>query len=103
MPQETLDYVPNLKKLKPDFVVHGDDWKKGVQKETRKRVIHVLKEWGGKLVEPKYTEGISSTQLIKAITEKGITPNTRMKQLRRLISVKPIIRLIRTIFFTTPP
>lgn len=32
IPQSTLDYVPNLKLLKPDFVVHGDDWKEGVQK-----------------------------------------------------------------------
>ena len=25
--QTTLDYIPNLKKIKPDYVVHGDDWK----------------------------------------------------------------------------
>ena len=61
VPQNTLDYVPNLKELKPDFVVHGDDWKTGVQKEVRQRVIDTLVEWGGELVEPKYTEGISST------------------------------------------
>jgi len=60
IPQTTLDYVPNLKKVKPDFVVHGDDWKTGVQKEVRKMVIDTLDEWGGKLVEPKYTQGISS-------------------------------------------
>ena len=45
--QEQLDYVPNLQKLKPDFVVHGDDWKEGVQKATRDRVINCLKTWGG--------------------------------------------------------
>ena len=42
IPQTTLDYVPNLKKIKPDYVVHGDDWKSGVQKEVRQRVIDVL-------------------------------------------------------------
>ena len=57
VPQNTLDYVPNLKELKPDFVVHGDDWKTGIQKEVRQRVIDTLVEWGGELVEPKYTEG----------------------------------------------
>jgi len=51
IPQETLDYVPNLKMLKPDYVVHGDDWIKGVQSQTRQRVIDALSEWGGKLVE----------------------------------------------------
>lgn len=49
IPQETLDYIPNLTQIKPDFVVHGDDWKTGVQKEVRARVIDVLKEWGGNL------------------------------------------------------
>ena len=39
VPQETLDYVPNLRQLRPDYVVHGDDWRTGVQKETRARVI----------------------------------------------------------------
>lgn len=37
IPQTTLDYVPNLLKLKPDFVVHGDDWKEGVQKNPPKK------------------------------------------------------------------
>ena len=63
VPQTTLDYRPNLKKLKPDFVVHGDDWKQGVQQTTRQQVIDTLAKWGGKLVEPEYTKDISSTAL----------------------------------------
>ena len=51
VPQTTLDYVPNLLELRPDFVVHGDDWKTGVQQETRRRVIETLAQWGGRLVE----------------------------------------------------
>jgi phosphoenolpyruvate phosphomutase len=94
VPQTTLDYVPNLKELKPDFVVHGDDWKTGVQQEVRQRVVDTLLEWGGELVEPKYTEGISSTDLINAVKSQGITPGKRMKTLRRLISVKPIVRIL---------
>lgn len=47
IPQNTLDYVPNLEQLKPDFVVHGDDWKDGVQAKTRQRVIDALAQWGG--------------------------------------------------------
>ena len=94
IPQKTLDYIPNLKELKPDFVVHGDDWKTGIQKEVRQRVIDTLAEWGGELVEPKYTEGISSTDLISAVKAQGITPGKRMKTLRRLIGVKPIVRIL---------
>ena len=50
IPQKTLDYVPNLNFIKPDFVVHGDDWKSGVQKEIRQDVINTLAKWGGKLI-----------------------------------------------------
>src|SRR5689334_18077141 len=53
--QETLDYTANLRRIKPGYVVHGDDWKTGVQQATRQKVIDVLKEWGGKLVEVEYT------------------------------------------------
>ncbi len=94
IPQETLDYVPNLKKLKPDYVVHGTDWKTGVQKQTRARVIEALNEWGGKLIEPEYTKDISSTQLIAQINEIGTTPEIRLKKLRKLIELKPIVRLM---------
>ncbi len=94
IPQETLDYLPNLRRLQPDFVVHGDDWKTGVQRETRQRVIDVLKEWGGELIEPQYTPGISSSQLNAAIREVGTTPEIRMRQLRRLLAAKPYVRAI---------
>ena len=94
IPQETLDYVPNLKKLKPDYVVHGADWRTGVQKETRERVIKVLKEWGGELVEPEYTIDISSTQLVAQMDEIGTTPEIRLKKLRKLIELKPIVRVM---------
>lgn len=94
VPQESLDYVPNLKKIKPDFLVHGDDWKTGVQQKTRQRAIDALKEWRGKLVEPKYTEGVSSTQLIEALKARGITPDMRLKSLRLMLSVKPVLRVM---------
>ena len=65
--QNTLDYTNNLRKIKPKFVVHGDDWKKGVQSKIRERVIEELRKWNGKLVEFQYTKRISSTKLKKKI------------------------------------
>ena len=94
IPQKTLDYVPNLKKLKPDYVVHGTDWREGMQKKTRERVIETLKEWDGKIVEPEYTEGVSSTQLINEMLDAGTTPQIRMKKLRRLLELKPLVRIL---------
>ena len=93
IPQTTLDYRPNLDKIKPDYVVHGDDWKEGVQKETRQKVIDKLAEWGGKVIDIPYTKGISSSKLNQKIKEIGTTPEIRQKRLRRLIEAKPIVRI----------
>lgn len=92
--QNTLSYENNLRKLKPDFVVHGSDWKEGVQKSTRQNVIDTLAEWGGELVDVDYTDGISSTQLINALSEIGTTPDIRRNKLRRLLGSKQILRFI---------
>lgn len=95
VPQETLDYEPNLRKYKPDFVVHGDDWKTGVQKVTRAKVIRTLKEWGGKLIESsRDLNNISSTKLNQSIKEFGTTPQLRIATLRRLIKAKSLIRVL---------
>ncbi len=94
--QESLDYLPNLRKVKPNYVIHGDDWRTGIQADMRENVITVLREWGGQLKEVPYTEGISSTKLNNALKEIGITPEIRMKRFRRLLSAKPLIRILET-------
>ena len=70
--QNTLSYKKNLIKYKPDFVIHGDDWKFGVQKKTRQEVLECLDQWGGKLIEIKYTKKISTSVIIKKIKNKKI-------------------------------
>lgn len=94
VPQHTLDYSTNLNDLKPDYVVHGDDWQSGVQVKVRQIVIDTLKQWGGELVEVPYTKGISSTKLHEAIREVGTTPDVRLRRLKRLIDVKPLVRVL---------
>ena len=96
IPQDTLDYTQNLLKLKPNFVVHGDDWKNGIQSAVREKVIKTIKLWGGKLIEPSYTEGISSTMLNASLKDIGTTPNIRLGKLRRLINAKPIVRILES-------
>jgi phosphoenolpyruvate mutase len=94
VPQYSLSYVDNLQQYKPNYVVHGDDWKTGVQKQTRQDVINTLKEWNGELIEIAYTKGISSTQLHTSLNEIGTTPEIRQKKLKRLIECKPIVRVL---------
>jgi phosphoenolpyruvate phosphomutase len=96
VPQETLDYIPNLKKIKPDYVLHRDDWNTGVLRETRQRVIETLKQWGGELIEPQYLTGVTSTSLNRAIREVGTTPQMRLGMLKRLLEAKPLIRIIES-------
>ena len=91
--QRTHNYRENLLKLRPNYVVHGDDWREGPQKKVRDEVIETLKEWNGELVEVPYTENISSTILNKNMREIGTTPNTRLSLLKRMLSAKSIIRL----------
>ena len=95
IPQETLDYVENLNIIKPHYVVHGDDWKSGIQKKTRDRVIKVLKKWSGKLIEPKYTKDISSTIIKNKIYEVSF-PENRVSRLKRLINSKDIVRILES-------
>lgn len=94
VPQTTLDYVPNLETLKPDFVVHGDDWRTGVQQKTRQRVVDALAGWGGELVEVPYTQGVSSTAMHATMKEVGTTPDVRLRALRRMLLVKPLLRFL---------
>ena len=96
IPQTTLDYVPNLEKVRPDYVLHGDDWKQGVQAKTRQRVIDCIAAWGGKVIDIPYTQGISSSMLNQKLKEIGTTPEVRMKRLRRLIAAKPIVRILES-------
>lgn len=65
IPQTTHDYVSNLETLRPAYVVHGSDWKSGTQSKVRQRVLDTLSKWGGELVEPEYTGGISTTHIIQ--------------------------------------
>ena len=94
--QESLDYRPNLEALKPDIVVHGDDWKTGVQAKVRDQVIETLEKWGGKLIDVPYTQGISSTKLNKEVKANGTTADRRRAQFKRLLHSKDIVRVIET-------
>jgi len=94
IPQEDDDYVSIIRKLKPDYFVHGDDWKQGPQKNKRKRVLEAMKEWGGRVIEPEYTKDVSSTKLHELIKEIGTTPDIRRRKLKRLIDSKQIVRIL---------
>ncbi|GHV79138.1 phosphoenolpyruvate mutase [Spirochaetia bacterium] len=92
--QEEWSYVPNLKKYKPDCIIHGDDWKSGPLSRIREEVYAVMAEQGGTVLEIPYTRGINSTAITEARRSIGTTPDIRLKALRRLIEVKPVVRIM---------
>ncbi len=94
VPQEDWSYVPNLKKYKPDYIIHGDDWKTNYLSKIRDEVFEVMKEWGGQVVEIPYTQGINSSALADNASSIGTTPDVRRATLRRLIEAKPIVRIL---------
>lgn len=96
VPQDDWSYVPNLKKYKPDYIIHGDDWREGPDRYIREEVFRVMEEQGGEVIEIPYTQGISSSGLAEEFAKMGTTPQARMQTLRRLITAKPIVRILES-------
>ena len=96
VPQDEWSYVPNLIRYKPDYIIHGDDWLEGPDKYIREEVFKVMKAQGGEVIEIPYTKGITSSGLAKELESLGTTPEARMKTLRRLITAKPIVRILES-------
>tara|TARA_B100001123_G_scaffold414049_1_gene513053 strand:+ start:485 stop:1792 length:1308 start_codon:yes stop_codon:yes gene_type:complete len=94
--QKEWDYSTNVKKLKPDFFIHGDDWKRGYMGNIRKNVLKALKSYGGKLIEIPYTKDISSSALVDNQNSLSITPDIRRGIFRRLVESKKISRYLET-------
>ena len=94
VPQTSLSYAENLRKLKPDYVVHGDDWVTGFQKPIREEVIKILAEYGGKLVEYPYTENEEYKKLELSQREQLSMPDVRRGRLRQLLEMKPLVSVL---------
>jgi len=95
IPQDTASYKQNLLKLKPDYIVHGDDWIDCPnQKIYREEVLDVLVNWGGMLIEVPYSSDISDTNIKNQLMKLGITSVNRLQRLRYLIKDKSIVRIL---------
>jgi glycerol-3-phosphate cytidylyltransferase-like family protein len=94
VPQEQWDYSPNLRRYRPEFMVHGDDWLEGPLAPYRQKALDALAEFGGKLIEIPYTQGVSSQAMLTQMQGLGTTPDIRRRTLKRLLAAKPISRFI---------
>ena len=86
--QSTLSYADNLKKYKPDIVVHGDDWLVGFQRPVRDEVVNILASYGGKLVEYPYSHDDKFKELEGRARYNLSLPDVRRARLKKAISMK---------------
>lgn len=92
--QKDTMYSDVITELKPDYVVHGDNWKEGAEASIRENVLKQLKKYGGKLVEPKYTYNPEVKKIDQRLKEKLAMPEYRRKRLRQLLEMTPIVKTI---------
>lgn len=92
--QTELSYRKNLEVLKPDYVVHGDDWREGFQKPVRDEVVQILESYGGQLVEYPYTQDDKFADLEKRARAELSLPDVRRARLKKNIAMKGLITAI---------
>ena len=89
--QRTLSYRENLERLRPDIVVHGDDWRTGFQKPVRDEVVSLLASWGGRLVEYPYSRDDRFRDLEARTRADLAMPDIRRGRLRRMMDAKGLV------------
>ncbi|OPD30521.1 phosphoenolpyruvate phosphomutase [Clostridium botulinum] len=92
--QKTTSYKDVLNELKPDYVIHGDNWNNGPQSVIRQETIEILKEWNGQLIEIPYTKNVNVKKVDDITREKLAMPEYRRKRLRQLLKLRPIVKAI---------
>lgn len=92
--QKSLSYKDNLINIKPDYVVHGDEWKNDNLKYIREETINVLNQIGGKLIEYPFSTDKEFTFLEYKSSEYLSIPEVRRGRLKKILSYKPVVSII---------
>ena len=92
--QDNMLYDDVIPSIKPDYVLHGDNWKEGVERTIRDHVIQLLNEYGGTLIDIPYTYNEKVKKIDFQLKEKLAMPEYRRKRLRQLIEMTPIVKVM---------
>lgn len=92
--QNTIMYDEVIAKEKPDYVIHGDNWKEGPENAIRQNVLQNLSKYGGELIEAPYTYNREVKKIDDRIKEKLAMPEFRRKRLKQLIAMRPIVKTL---------
>ena len=92
--QDDISYKKVIETIKPDIVVHGDDWKTGIQEPIRNELIELLKSYGGELVEFPFTDN-KEYDLLEAHARSQLSiPDVRRGRLKKLLNMKGMVTAI---------
>lgn len=92
--QDNMLYDDVIEKLRPDYVVHGDNWKEGAERAVRDHVEQLLNTYGGQIVDVPYTYSENVKKVEKRLKEKLSMPEYRRKRLRQLIEMTPVVKVM---------
>ena len=92
--QDDIMYDRIFEKLKPDYVIHGDNWKEGPESAIRENVLKLLRKYGGELIEVGYTYNPTVKKIDRQLMEKLSMPEYRRKRLRQLLEMTPIVKVM---------
>ncbi len=92
--QEEILYDRIFAEIKPDYIIHGDNWSSGPEEIIRKNVIANTRRYGGKLIEVPYTYSPEIRKMDDIAKEKLAMPEYRRKRLRQLLKLCPIVKAV---------
>ena len=92
--QDSMLYDDIIERVKPDYIVHGDNWKEGPEKTIREHVRELLDQYGGEIIDVPYTYNENVKKVDQRLKEKLSMPEYRRKRLRQLIELTPIVKVM---------
>ncbi len=92
--QDSIMYDSIIKELKPDYVIHGDNWLSGPTRIIRENVKKALDVYGGKIIDIPYTYNDTVRKIDRKMQAKLMMPEFRRKRLRQLLSIRPIVKAL---------
>ncbi len=92
--QDTVMYDTVIAQLKPDYVIHGDNWLEGPTKAIRDNVKASLDAYGGEIIDVPYTRNESVKLIDEKVRAKLMMPEFRRARLRRMLGLRPIVKAL---------
>lgn len=92
--QKEIRYDNIVHELRPDYVIHGDNWKNGAMCAIRDNVVELLSAYGGQVIDVPYTHSEEVWRIDRRMRERAAMPEYRRKRLRQLLQLRPVVKVL---------